>query len=92
MSETHTFIQGNWILDHDISILRPQGILSVSLFLLGIWLAWEIGLSIVSQDLTAIAYVALGFVAVGVAVTDSAKLATGILFLPRLAPIRRFNA
>jgi len=80
VSETHTFIQGNWILDHDISILRPQGILSVSLSLLGIWLAWEIGLSIVSQDLTEIAYVALGFVAVGVAVTILRNWRLGFYF------------
>ena len=52
----------------------------MSLLLLAIWLAWEIGLRIASQDLTAIAYVALCFVAVGVAVTVLRNWRLGFYF------------
>ena len=68
------------ILNHHISTLRHQGILSVSLLLLAIWLAWEIGLRIASQDLTAIAYVALCFVGIGVAVTVLRNWRLGFYF------------
>ena len=63
-----------------ISTLRHQGILSASLLLLAICLAWEIGLRIASQDITAIAYVALCFVGVGVAVTVLRNWRLGFYF------------
>ena len=49
--------------------VKPQSVVTVSLFLIGIWLAWETGLKIASQDLTPIAYAGLCFVAIGIAIT-----------------------
>jgi hypothetical protein len=67
-------------LNNRISTLRHQSLLSASLVLVGIWLAWEIGLKIVSQDLAAIAYVAFSFVAIAVALTVLRNWRLGFYF------------
>ena len=79
-SRTHTFIQGNRTLNNRISILGNQSVFSVSLLLLAICLAWGIGLKIVSQDLTAIAYVFLCFVAIGFTATVLRNWRLGFYF------------
>lgn len=48
--------------------MRNQALIGLSLFVLGLWLAWEVGGKIVANDLGTLEFVALGFAACAVAV------------------------
>jgi hypothetical protein len=67
-------------LNNRISTLRHQGVLSVIVFLIGIWLAWEVGLRIASQDLSGIAYISLSVFAIAIAVTILRNWRLGFYF------------
>lgn len=57
------------MFDGRISALRNQALIGTSLFVLSLWLAWEIGGKIVAEDMHSIIFAALGFAACVVAVT-----------------------
>ncbi|HXJ17808.1 MAG TPA: hypothetical protein VNM68_11520 [Candidatus Polarisedimenticolia bacterium] len=51
-----------------IPAIRNQALIGLSLFAIGIWLAWELGNRIVAEDLRSIAYLALGIVGCAAAI------------------------
>jgi len=62
--------------------MRNQALIGMSLFVLGLWLAWEIGGKIVAEDMRSIAFVAMGFAGCAVAATVLRHWRTGFyLFL-----------
>jgi len=62
------------------SAFRNQGAVGVSVFIIGIWLAWEIGDSIVARSLGSLEYFALGFVGCAVAVAILRNWRLGFYF------------
>ena len=71
--------------------MRNQTLIGLCVFAFGLFMAWELGGKIVANDMNSIAFVALAFVAVGCRNQDSAQLASGLLFFPHLAPVRRLG-
>jgi hypothetical protein len=57
--------------------MRNQPLIGISLFVIGLWLAWELGEKIVDNDMRSIAFVALGFATCAVAVTTLRNWRTG---------------
>jgi hypothetical protein len=51
-----------------IPAMRDQALVGLSVFALGLWLAWEIGGKIAAEDMQSIIYAVLGFAACAVAV------------------------
>jgi hypothetical protein len=45
----------------DIPLLRNQALIGVTLFLVGMWIAWQVGGKIIAGDLEGIVFAALGF-------------------------------
>jgi len=56
------------MLNSRIPTMRNQAVIGLSLFLLGLWLAWEVGGKIVANDTRTITFGALGFAACAAAV------------------------
>jgi hypothetical protein len=57
--------------------MRNQPLIGISLFVLGLWLAWEVGGKIANQDMQSIIFISLGFAACAVAVTILRNWRTG---------------
>jgi len=57
------------LLNPRIPAMRNQALIGISLFLLGLWLAWEIGGKIVANDVQTLEFAALGIAACAVAIT-----------------------
>src|SRR5271170_4071695 len=51
-----------------IPAMRNQALIGISVFVLGLWAAWQIGAKIAAEDTQSILIVALGFAACAVAV------------------------
>lgn len=68
------------MLNARIPAMRNQTLMGLSLFVIGIWLAWEIGNRIAGEDLRSIAYVGLAFVAGAVAITILRNWRLGFYF------------
>lgn len=74
------------MLNARIPAIRSQALIGFSVFLLGIWVAWEIGEKIAAEDITSVAYVALGLGAAVVAISREAILKQPII---RVVAMRR---
>ncbi len=57
--------------------MRNQPLIGISLFVIGLWLAWEIGGKIVNDDMRSITFIALGVAGCAVAVTTLRNWRTG---------------
>lgn len=68
------------MLNARIPAARNQALIGLSLFVVSIWLAWEIGNRIAAQDLRSIAYAGLGLAACGVAITILRNWRLGFYF------------
>ena len=53
---------------------NTQALIGVSIFLLGIWLAWQVGGKIVSNDLRTIEFAVLGCAAIFLLFEDGSKI------------------
>jgi len=56
------------LLNPRIPAMRNQALIGVTLFAVGLWLAWEVGGKIVANDVGTLTFVALGFAAFAVAI------------------------
>jgi hypothetical protein len=65
---------------HRIPAMRNQSLIGISLFIFGMWLAYEVGGKLVAGDLKTLAFVAFGFAGCVVAVTILRKWRTGFYF------------
>jgi len=63
------YSHGGQMFNSQSSPLKSQAVVGLSVLILGLWIAWEIGGRIANDDLRAIEYGALGFAAIWVAVT-----------------------
>ncbi len=72
--------------------MRNQALIGVSLFALGLWLAYEVGGGLRVGDLNSIALGTFVFVGLVIAVMILPKLAVGFLFFSDVAPFRRSGA
>jgi hypothetical protein len=57
--------------------MRNQPLIGISLFVLGLFLAWEVGGKIANEDMQSIIFISLGFAACAVAVTTLRNWRTG---------------
>ena len=63
-----------------IPAVRTQAVIGLSVFILGIWIAWLIGGKIATQDMGSVAYAALGMAGAVVAVTILRNWRLGFYF------------
>ena len=68
------------MLSPRIPAMRNQALIGISLFLLGLWLAWEIGGKIVANDVRTMEFATLGLAACAVAVTTLRNWRAGFYF------------
>src|ERR1700679_2594934 len=69
MPNAEEHYHGRSMFNSQSSPLKSQAVVGLSVLILGLWIAWEIGGRIANDDLRAIEYGALGFAAIWVAVT-----------------------
>jgi len=56
------------LLSPRIPLMRNQAVIGLCVFILGVWVAWQLGDKIVSNDLNSVALAAVGFVGFAVAI------------------------
>jgi hypothetical protein len=61
-------------------VLREQGLVGLCLLVVGVWVAYEIGGKIATNDFGTLEYATLGFAGLGVAVTILRRWRTGLSF------------
>jgi hypothetical protein len=68
------------LLSNHSSAIKSQSVIGLSILVIGIWIAWQTGQRIASDDMTALAFVTLGFAALVVAVKILRNWRTGFYF------------
>ena len=80
MPNAEEHYHGRSMFNSQSSALKSQAVIGLSVLILGLWIAWEIGGRIANDDMRAIAYGALGFAAIWVAVTILRNWRLGFYF------------
>jgi hypothetical protein len=68
------------LLNARIPAMRNQALIGISLFLIGLWLAWEVGRKIVANDVRTLEFAVIGIAACAVAVTIQRNWRVGFYF------------
>ena len=72
-----TRVKGYSVIDSRVPALRGQALIGLSVFLIGIWLAWQIGGKVATNDWRPIEFAAFGVVGSWVAITILRSWRTG---------------
>ena len=65
------------MIDSRVPAVRSQAVIGLSVFVLGVWLAWQVGGKIAGNDLGSVEFAALGLAGFWVAITILRKWRTG---------------
>jgi hypothetical protein len=68
------------MINAPIPVLRSQSLIGLSVLLISLWIAWELGGRIAAQDLKTISFAALGFFALAITVTILRNWRLGFYF------------
>jgi hypothetical protein len=72
-----TKVKGFQVIDSRVPAVRSQALIGLSVFVLGIWVAWQVGGKIAGEDMRSVEFAALGLAGFWVAITILRKWRTG---------------